>query len=107
MQTCKPSAKQCHSNVLLLSALGMGVSCTLWDLANLPEPCPITHSNVLTVPFVTARQARGRLRSQGTVVPNVLSATLAPVMPSAWPACATVAQLMKPSIFSSLAAPST
>ena len=30
-------------NTCLLSAWGMGVSCTLWDLANLPEPCPITH----------------------------------------------------------------
>ena len=37
------AAHQSHPSCLVLSAWGTGVSCTLWDLANLPEPCPISH----------------------------------------------------------------
>ena len=39
----RPAMHSCSAAAnCLLSAWGMGVRCTLWDLANLPEPCPIT-----------------------------------------------------------------
>ena len=39
----------------------MGVSCTLWDLANLPEPCPITHTSMFSpqCPHVAREQGMG------------------------------------------------
>ena len=43
----------------LLSAWGTGVSCTLWDLANLPEPCPITHP--WQADFAMPRTARSQV----------------------------------------------
>ena len=57
----------------LLSAWGMGVSCTLRDLVNLPEPCPITHP-------VTAD-----IRQRGLFLPPLVTPSCQPRRPPLFP----------------------
>ena len=65
----RPAMHFCSATANCLpSAWGMGISCTLRDLANLPKPCPITHDTAtracLSCPYVPATFARGGVRNK-------------------------------------------